>query len=67
MSNMSYCRFQNTLEDLRDCEENLYEPCSKDEHRARINLLRLAHRIAADFDNDGSFNKEAAEALEVTQ
>lgn len=25
MSNMSYCRFSNTLEDFSDCVDNLYE------------------------------------------
>ena len=28
MANMGYCRFQNTVEDLRDCEESegMYDP-----------------------------------------
>jgi hypothetical protein len=24
MGNMSYCRFENTLDDLRDCQQALY-------------------------------------------
>lgn len=46
MSNMSYCRFQNTLSDLMDCEENLFDECSDDEAQARDRLVRLAHKIA---------------------
>lgn len=53
MSNMSYCRFRNTLEDLDDCADNLEDECSYDEHRARIRLIKICKRIAAQFeDND---------------
>ncbi len=45
MSNMSYCRFQNTLRDLQDCldalcdiEGNLSE-LSKEEARAADSLI----------------------------
>jgi len=42
MGNMSYCRFQNTLNDLRDCEENLNnDDLSKDEFVARKRLIEL--------------------------
>lgn len=41
MSNMSYCRFRNTLSDLRDCRENLEGKIDdRDEARARLELLR---------------------------
>ncbi len=58
MSNMSYCRFANTLEDLRDCYDNWdtldrieedYEP-NPDELRARVKLLRVCQDI---IDNYG--------------
>lgn len=39
MSNMSYCRFQNTLSDLRDCAEHIDDALGKDEHRARLHLI----------------------------
>jgi hypothetical protein len=44
MSNMSYCRFQNTLSDLRDCEEaldetNNLEDLGEDEERAAKAVL----------------------------
>lgn len=52
MSNMSYCRFQNTLRDLRDCAEALEEidgnlaELSKDEAQAANGLIELCKRIA---------------------
>ena len=52
MSNMSYCRFQNTLGDLRDCEDALDEELSPDEARARRLLIELCARIAEDFGDD---------------
>ena len=54
MSNMSYCRFRNALEDLRDCVEHMDDKTGVDEWWARISLVKLCGRIAADYldDND---------------
>lgn len=41
MGNMSYCRFENTLNDLRDCRDHLDDELSPDEHKARTALLEL--------------------------
>lgn len=46
MSNMSYCRFQNTLADLRDVERNLHNDVSLPEWRARAALIKLCKEIA---------------------
>lgn len=43
MSNMSYCRFENTLRDLRDCAENLHDEVSAEEARARRKLIEVAY------------------------
>ena len=49
MSNMSYCRFENTLNDLRDCEEHLDDnDLSKPEKEFRDKLLKLCKRITED-------------------
>jgi hypothetical protein len=42
MSNMSYCRFQNTLSDLRDCADALEDedPISEDEAKAALSLVK---------------------------
>lgn len=53
MPNMSYCRFQNTREDLRDCELNMNEgDLSYDEARARRSLITLCVRIAENYGDE---------------
>lgn len=51
MSNMSYCRFNNTLDDLMDCYENFsdIEDLDARELRARKKMIRLCCDIAQDF------------------
>lgn len=46
MSNMSYCRFENTASDLRDCEDHLLDRLnSRHETDARIDLVETCYRI----------------------
>jgi hypothetical protein len=53
MANMSYCRFQNTLSDLRDCYRHLDEmgengeegELSKDEQAAAEELVALCTQV----------------------
>ena len=65
MSNMSYCRFENTLNDLLDCECALRdlgydldgkdehdEPLSKSEHRAAKRLLQQCRSMAETFEEE---------------
>jgi len=53
MPNMSYCRFQNTLPDLRDCQDHLWdEDLSKEEERAKKGLIRICKQIAGDFEDE---------------
>lgn len=52
MPNMSYCRFHNTLNDLRDCYRAMLdeEPVEgKDEQDAKDALLKLCARIVEEF------------------
>lgn len=48
MGNMSYCRFENTLEALEDCREAMdeggAEDLSAEEARARLHLINLFWR-----------------------
>jgi len=44
MSNMHYCRFRNTLSDLRDVY-NDFDAESYDEAYARVRLLELCKKI----------------------
>lgn len=55
MSNMSYCRFRNTLSDLQDCEDALRdgeEIDDVDEARARDRLVALCRQIADDYGEE---------------
>ena len=51
MSNMGYCRFQNTFSDLNDCYENIddTEEMSEEELSARKRLIKLCAEIALDY------------------
>lgn len=50
MSNMSYCRFENTLADLKDCDEALndrgLDDLSESEKKAAIKLIAMCKHIA---------------------
>ena len=47
MSNMSYCRFENTLPDLEDCAEHMNDTdLSDEEARARRRIIELCKQIA---------------------
>ena len=53
MGNMSYCRFENTLEDLEDCYENMDNAdLSDSESRCRKRLLKFCANIASDFGDE---------------
>jgi hypothetical protein len=53
MANMSYCRFRNTVSDLRDCYENWDDDdLSEEETRAQRYLLQLCQNIVADYGDD---------------
>ena len=48
--NMSHCRFQNTLLDLRDCADHMDDTdLSRDEASARIRLIKVMVDIADNY------------------
>lgn len=53
MANMGYCRFTNTLGDLRDCYDHMEDVTegSTEETRARTYLVRLCKRIAEEYED----------------
>lgn len=68
MTNMSYCRFENTLADLRDCFEQIEslldglpldgEPeadrvTDPRERRSRLELIELCFDVVARFQDEG--------------
>jgi len=55
MANMSYCRFHNTLQDLRDCKEVLQDEEElpregSDEHWAMQRLIEVCRDIVDNAD-----------------
>lgn len=57
MSNMSYCRFENTLHDLLDCYTNMdTEGLSESEFVKRERLISLCIKVAKDYGPDDVSN-----------
>ena len=52
MSNMSYCRFQSTLPNLRDCYEAWEDELSEEETRAKVRMLKLCKEIVEAYGDD---------------
>ena len=52
MSNMSYCRFENTLADLWDCHANMEDDLAGTEDAARKEMIRLCCDIALDYGDE---------------
>ena len=51
MSNMGYCRFENTYNDLQDCSEHLEDKdLDESEERKRKLLIKLCKEIAGEFE-----------------
>ena len=51
MANMSYCRFENTVSDLKDCYDNMdTTDTSPEENKARKRLFRLCKQICEEFE-----------------
>jgi len=70
MSNMSYCRFENTLHNLHDCYRALCnsetDDMSKPERDALLSLLTLCAKMADEFPADeveGDLNARDEEVL----
>jgi hypothetical protein len=69
MSNMSYCRFENTLGDLAECAYHITDDLgSESEFDARIELVEVCREIIKEwesFDMDNvEFEKEKDEDME---
>ena len=73
MSNMSYCKFQNTLSDLRDCVYDMQERANNDgldEHGDALSdyeksALRSLYRLASEMVHN--FNEDDIEILTETE
>ena len=52
MSNMSYCRFQNTLRDLLDCHNHIADEVSSEEDHARNQLIITCKEIVLETEDE---------------
>jgi len=52
MGNMAYCRFENTLGDLRDCAMHIDDSLSEAEHKARLSLYDICKEIADNCERE---------------
>jgi len=52
MSNMSYCRFRNTLKDLQDCYDNWDNETSFEEEVSKEKLVNLCQDIISDYSEE---------------
>ena len=66
MANMSYCRFRNTLQDLRDCYYNMDDSLTGEEFHAREALVDLCKSIGEEF-GDLDFKPEEDEEEEFDE
>ena len=66
MSNMSYCRFENTYKDLRDCVEHIEdENLSESEKFYRGRIIELSKEIS-EFDeiiSDEGWNVDSRKCI----
>ena len=70
MSNMSYCRFQNTSLDLRDCVEAMreaYDLPELDLSREELSSLKWMRRLCEEFleESERLLNAESVDFDEV--
>ena len=53
MGNMSYCRFENTMSDLRDCLDHIHKQCDNTyDESSRQEMIEMFNEITQDFDGD---------------
>jgi len=51
MANMSYCRFENTVKDLRDCADHIDNQLEAGgyEDKSRVKLIKIAYDMLQQF------------------
>ena len=53
MPNMSYCRFENTMRDLRDCLDHIHKQCDNTyDESSRQEMIEMFNEISQDFDGN---------------
>ena len=57
MTSMSYCRWRNTLEELRACDDCLNEQLEPEEADARAKVLQIAAQMLSFIGQDIDFEE----------
>ncbi len=66
MPNMDYCRFRNTLSDLKDCYNNLdNKDLNEEEYNARKQMVEMCMSIASEYEH--LLDEEYAEPIDVEE
>ena len=53
MGNMSYCRFENTMNDLRDCLRHINRKAENEhDEESRWEMIQLFTEVAEEFDGN---------------
>lgn len=52
MANMSYCKLENTYNDLKDCYLNIDDELSESEENYRKKLIKLCKEIAGYYEDE---------------
>lgn len=61
MSNMSYCKFENTYHDLLDCRDSINEKLSVSENKYRKRLVELCEEITSEFIDENNIESDEDE------
>jgi hypothetical protein len=65
MSNMSYCRFENTSQDLTDCYENIFDDLTDNayEKRSREKLIYTAVHLLREIGLNDLYDDSELERI----
>ena len=59
MSNMSYCRFENTYHDLQDCFESINEEAGNErDERYRLRMIELIKEMYQEISDTEYFEEQ---------
>ena len=57
--NMSYCRFENTVRDMWDCQDHVWDSeLSETEKHFRQAFIEICREVASEFPEDLNYEEE---------
>lgn len=58
MGNMSYCRFENTFADLKECYQHMDDDLSDSEKEYKERIIKLCQHIIDAYSDDDDNEEE---------